>query len=91
MWDVECGLLTTLGIPHPTFTPSPYTEPMEARAHITFQVGDYDELEAQRLEYWRSLSEQERLDEYVKLLSIWWGNRESTLKGTYRLTAIPPR
>lgn len=64
---------------------------MEELVTITFQIGDYDELEAQKLERWRSMSEQERLDEYVKLLSIWWGNHESTLKGTPRFTTIPSR
>lgn len=44
---------------------------MEEPVTITFQIGDYDELEAQKLARWREMSEQERLDEYIKLLRIW--------------------
>lgn len=64
---------------------------MDQPIKFTFEIGDYDELEAQKLERWRTMTKQERLDESVKLLKIWWGDRESTLKGTCRVTAIPPR
>lgn len=46
---------------------------MDQPIKFTFEIGDYDKLEAQKLERWRTMTKQERLDEYVKLLKIWLG------------------
>jgi hypothetical protein len=57
----------------------------------TVQIGDYETLEQQKLDHWKSLTVQQRLDEYILLLDFWRGDSARRLERTYRIVTVPPR
>lgn len=60
---------------------------MASERKLTFQIGNQDELEAKRLEEWRQMMHQERIDALEALLEVWWHGR--TLEKTYRIVTVP--
>ncbi len=57
----------------------------------TVEVGDPETLERQRLEKWKSMSPQDRLDAMIELNQIWRGNDGIRLERTYRIVTVARR
>ena len=57
----------------------------------TVKVGDFEQLESEKLQRWRDMTPQERLDEYISLLDLWRGDDARRLERTYRIVTVPPR
>jgi hypothetical protein len=57
----------------------------------TVEVGDPEKLERQRLEKWKSMSPQDRLDAMIELNQIWRGNDGIRLERTYRIVTVARR
>ena len=61
------------------------------RAGWTIQEGTPEEIEDARIEYWKSLTPQERLDALFVLLDTWKGPNARRLERTYRIVEVPQR
>lgn len=64
---------------------------MRDREGWTIEVGSVEEMEQMRLEYWRSLKPQERLDLMAVIRREVLGDDAERLERTYRLVEVPRR
>ena len=55
----------------------------------TVQVGDFDELEREKLLRWKQMEPQQRLDAMIELNRIWRGDDGIRLERTYRIVTVP--
>ena len=55
----------------------------------TVQVGDFDELEREKLLRWKQMEPQQRLDAMIELNRIWRGEDGIRLERTYRIVTVP--
>jgi hypothetical protein len=64
---------------------------MRRREGWTIEVGTVEEMEAKRLDYWRSLTPQERLDMMFAIRREVLGDDAERLERTYRIVEVPRR
>ena len=62
---------------------------MRAREGWTIEVGSVEEMEAKRLDYWRSLTPQQRLDMMFVIRREVLGEDAERLERTYRIVEVP--
>ena len=62
---------------------------MRARDGWTIEVGSVEEMEAKRLDYWRSLTAQERLDMMFTIRREVLDEDAERLERTYRIVEVP--